>query len=113
MDDDKKKPGTRVPLITDMVFGESLPLKPPSRRSSGKSRYAPDYDPDTIDLFGDHPDGIDKAVTEELRQNVDSMIDNLVSEYAAKIEQRLRQELTSQLVGILGHLDHQENSEKY
>ena len=109
MDDDEKKPGTQVPLITDMVFGESLPLKPPSRPSSGKPRY----DPDTIDLFGDHPDGIDKAVTEELRQNADSMIDNLVSEYTAEIEQRLRQELTSQLVGILEHLDYQESSEKY
>ena len=109
MDYDEKKPGTQVPLITDMVFGESLPLKPPS---SGKPRYAPDYGPDTIDLFGDHPDGIDKAVTEELRQNADSMIDNLVSEYTAEIEQRLRQELTSQLEGILEHLDHQENSEK-
>ena len=113
MDDDEKKPGTQVFLITDMVFDESLPLKPPSRPSSSKPRYAPDYDPDTIDLFGDHPDGIDKAVTEELRQNVDSMIDNLVSEYAAKIEQRLRQELTSQLVGILEHLHHQENREKH
>ena len=41
------------------------------------------------------------------------MIDNLVSEYTAEIGQRLRQELTSQLVGILEHLDHQENSEKY
>ncbi|SVE05411.1 uncharacterized protein METZ01_LOCUS458265, partial [marine metagenome] len=43
----------------------------------------------------------------------DSMIDNLVSEYTADIEHRLRQQLTSQLVGILDHLDHQENSEKH
>ena len=112
MDDDEEKPGTQVPLITDMVFDESLPLKPPFRRSSSKPRYGPDYDLDRIDPFGDHPDGLDKAVIEELRQNVDSMIDNLVSEHTAETEQRLRQELTSQLVGILEHLDHQENSEK-
>ena len=96
-----------------MVFDESQPLKPRPRPSSSKPSYAPDYDPDTIDLFGDHPDGIGKAVPEELRHNANSMIDNLVNEYTAEIEQHHRQELTSQLVGILEHLDHQENSEKY
>ena len=113
MDDDEKIPGAQVPLITDMVFDESLRLNPAPRASSNKPRYAPDYDPDTIGLFGDHPDRIDKAVTEELRQNADSMIDNLVSEYTAEIGQRLRQELTSQLVRILEHLHYQENSEKH
>ena len=92
-----------------MVFGESLPLKPPS---SGKPRYAPDYDLDTIDLFADHPDGIDKAMTGELRHNANTFIDNLVNEHTAEIEQRLREELTPLLVGIIEALNYQENSAK-
>ena len=95
-----------------MVFDESLRLNPAPRASSNKPRYAPDYDPDTTDLFGDHPGGIDKAMTGELRHNAHTFIDNLVNEHTAEIEQRLREELTAQLVGIIEALNYQENSAK-
>jgi len=99
-----------VPLITDMVFDESLPLKPPPKPSSGAPRRGPDYDPDTIDLFGDNLE-INEAVAEELRNNADEVIETIVSEYTAEIEQRLREELTAQLGAILEDLNHPPESE--
>ena len=64
--DDEKKPGvTQIPLIHDLVFDPSTPLKPPGKRpkisqSSSKrtGRYPPGYDPDTVDLFKDIVDPV-------------------------------------------------------
>ena len=112
LDDDDKKPGIQIPLITDMVIDGSPRMKPPASRPGSRSQYAPDYDPDTKDLFDDQPDHIDQVLTDELRQNADAMIEDLVHEYSSEIEQRLRQELTAQLLGILDDLDHQEKNQK-
>ena len=95
-----------------MVFDETLPLRAPSKPETGASgkQYSPDYDPDTIDLFGDDPNSVSDAVTDELRHNADEVIDNLVNEYSAEIAGRLREELTTQLAAILDDLNHRDDS---
>ena len=111
--DDEEKPITQIPLMSDMVFDETLPLRPPPKPLSEKPKarinYSPDYDPDTIDLFED-PDGlapeIDDSVTEELRHTADQVIDELVDEYTAEVGKRLREELTAHLSSILEDLNH-------
>ena len=113
--DEEDKPGiTQIPLMEDLVYDASLPLKPP-RRSPKKDvqptriNYSPNYDPDTIDLFEDanvEPDiHLDDSIAAELRQSADHLIDELVDEYTAEIGKRLRDELTEQLTSILDDLD--------
>lgn len=112
MDEEDKKPGTwQIPLLDDIVFDSSLPLKAPRRPAQPRRKvsYSPDYDPDTIDLFGDSVlPPTDEAVTEELRESASQMIDDLVDEFTAEIGQRLREELTDQLSSILEDLNHKQ-----
>lgn len=111
MDDDEKKPST-IPLLHDMVYDPSLPLRPPKRPSrprAEKPSTPPGYDPDTIDLFGDVEtpmdiDDLDDETIEEFRDSAEQMIDDLVEEYTEEISQRLRSELTDQLTSILDDL---------
>ena len=52
-DDDKDR---QIPLLEDIVFDPSLPLKPPPKPKAKKpaaKNFSKDYDPDTLDLFGD------------------------------------------------------------
>lgn len=101
MDEDDNK---QDPAITDMVFDESLPLRPPPKPGGDKPMYSPNLDPDTIDLFGDAHTGVDDAVADELRHSADEVIENLVNEYSTEIANRLREELSSQLAAILEDL---------
>ena len=82
-----------------------------SRPSNSKPGDAHDYDAGERDLFIGHRDGLRKAVKDRLRHNVNSMIDSLVNEDTAEIEQCIRQEFTAEMVGILKYLDQHENSE--
>ena len=118
--EEEDKPGvTQIPLMEDLVYDSSLPLKPPRRRPSkdaqpARINYSPNYDPDTIDLFEDdngEPDiRLDDSIAAELRQSTDHLIDDLVDEYTAEIGKRLRSELTEQLTSILDDLDDHDES---
>ena len=101
LDDDKKRPNKQLALTTDKVTDESLSLEPPPRSSETRHRYAPDYDPDTMDLFEGQYDCMDQTVNEEL-----------VREFSSEIEQRLRREMTTELAGILKDLKHHGKNEK-
>jgi len=117
--DDDKKPST-IPLLHDMVYDPSLPLRPPKRPSRPKAQKPstpPGYDPDTIDLFGDvdpHLDieDLDEETMEEFRDSAEQMIDDLVEEYTEEISQRLRSELTEQLTSILDDLGAQDSDKQ-
>jgi hypothetical protein len=109
--DDKDKPGSPdddasteegVPLLDDVVFDASLPLRAPTSRPPSEAGHGPDYDPDTIDLFEDTE--MAKA-EEELRIGAEKVIEDLVQEFSAEITGRLRSELTDQLKAILNDLD--------
>ena len=118
-DDDKKSQDaprreiSQIPLLNEIVFDSSLPLKPPPRprRTSTKQPpgdHGPDYDPGTLDLF-ETPGSrlqslVENQTEEELRAGASRMIDELVEEYSAEIMQRLRVELTEQLGSILEDL---------
>lgn len=111
MDDEEKKPVTQIPLMNDLVFDESMPLRPPVKpgsRPKPRKSYSPYYDPDTIDLFDFNIEG---AITEELRHNAEEVIEGLVSEYTSEIGRRLREELGHQLASILDDLNHRDSAE--
>ena len=113
--EEEDKPGvTQIPLMEDLVYDSSLPLKPPRRPPAKRGppariNYSPNYDPDTIDLFETDPGEpdihLDESITAELRQSADHLIDELVDEYTTEIGKRLRAELTEQLSSILNDLD--------
>ena len=118
-DDDKKSRDaprreiSQIPLLNEIVFDSSLPLKAPPRprRTSTKQPpgdHGPDYDPGTLDLF-EAPGSrlrsvLENQTEEEFRAGASRMIDELVEEYSAEITQRLRAELTEQLGSILDDL---------
>ncbi|MCZ6501453.1 MAG: hypothetical protein O6945_02950 [Gammaproteobacteria bacterium] len=124
-DDDKKSQDaprreiSQIPLLNEIVFDSSLPLKPPPRprRTSRKQPpgdHGPDYDPGTLDLFetpDSHLQSLVENQTEEFRADALRMIDELVEEYSAEITQRLRAELTEQLRSILDDLTDTTNGE--
>ena len=118
-DDGESKDGPRrreisqIPLLQEIVFDSSLPLKPPPRprRASPKpppGDHGPHYDPETLDLFEDRepdvPPSLESHQRTELRAGASKMIDELVEEYSAEISRRLRVELTDQLGSILKDL---------
>jgi hypothetical protein len=114
VDEEEKKSGiTQIPLLNDIVFDSSLPLRPPKKPSPRKKRanYSPDYDPDTMDLFGDHDQDLplDDETTDELMASAGEMIDDLVEEFTEEISKRLREELTDQLASILTDLRQQDS----
>ncbi len=118
-DDDKKSQGaphreiSQIPLLNEIVFDSSLPLKPPPRPRTTSTKlppgdHGPDYDPGTLDLFETSGSRfqslVENQTEEELRAGASRMIDELVEEYSAEIMQRLREELTEQLGTILEDL---------
>ena len=116
-EEEKRSPG-QIPLLNDIVFDTSLPLKAPPRpkprpQSGGKQTrrsgsLPPGYDPDTLDLFGDDllPDDIEaEELAGELRESADQVISELLDEYSEEISKRLREELTHQLSSILEDLN--------
>ena len=124
-DDDKKTPG-QIPLLNDIVFDTSLPLKAPPRpkrdpqknpltKPRKQNSYPPGYDPDTLDLFGDLglPDDIEsEELSGELRESADQFINDPVDEYSEMIGKRLREELTQQLSSILEDLNTRQKPEE-
>ena len=119
MDDDENKPGiTQIPLLHDLLYDASLPLRPPPRPTGTKNKinYSPDYDPDTLDLFKDEESGADlqlnESVADELRESAGQMIDDLVEEFSQELSHRLRGELTDQLASILKELNHRTDPDK-
>ena len=112
MDDDESKPGvTQIPLIHDLVFDASLPLKPPgmaSKPSRKAGLYPPGYDPDTVDLFEDIVDGVELA-DEDDRDLREPDLPEDADNPKIEIEENLREELSNELGSILEHLkDHPE-----
>ena len=118
MKDDDNKPGvTQIPLIQDLVFDPSLPLKPPGKRSglskkpsqkpSRKSGpYPPGYDPDTVDLFEDIVDPVDPVELAD-EDGLDIRVPDLDQETdnpKSEIEENLRAELSDELGTIQEHL---------
>ena len=111
MDDEEKKPDiTQIPLIGDAIFDrKSLPKasRTPRARQKIQPSYSPDYDPETIDLFGidiEMPNAKDnETVAAELRDAADQFED-LVHTFATQIDVALRVELTDQLTSILKDL---------
>ena len=118
-DDDKESQDmprreiSQIPLLNDIVFDSSLPLKPPPRPRKPSKKQPPsdhgrDYDPGTLDLFetpGSRLQSLVENHTEkELRAGALRIVDELVEEYSAKITERLRAELTQQLGSILDDL---------
>ncbi len=118
MDDEDKassKPKHKqIPLINELVFDESLPLKAPPRprsmstgiaKKQTESRvHGPEYDPDTRDLFGSTLSEATQSA-DDFRTGADRIVNDLVEEYSIEIIDRLRQELTTQLHSILDDLD--------
>ncbi len=124
--DDENKPGTTIPLLHDMVYDPSLPLRPPKRpkrpRSESKQKplTPPGYDPDTIDLFGDV--GVDVPLSDNNAETqfVDQIPEDISadmpgamdepSEATAEVaddymDQTLRDELADELNAILDDLN--------
>ena len=98
MDDDDNKHVTQTELLRDVIFDDSMALRPPPRpKKPARPRpYAPDYDPDTIDLFGD----INEAET-----NPADETDDTPNEPAEPLlSDDLRREITSDLGDILQQL---------
>ncbi len=113
--DDENKPGiTQIPLLHDLLYDASLPLRPPPRRTKNKINYSPDYDPDTLDLFKDAGRGadlqLDESVADELRESAGQVIDD--KEFSRELSHRLRGELTDQLASILKDLNHGTDPDK-
>ena len=112
MDEEEQNPEplTQIPLLEDMVFDSTLPLKPPKRpKPEGKRiAYSPEYDLDTRDLFEDElleaEFGIDEDIADELRSSAEEIIDDIVDEFSEEFRMRLRSELTDQLISILEDL---------
>ena len=118
MQDDENKPGvTQIPLIQDLVFDPSQPLKPPGKRAgSGKKpypklsrksgHYPPGYDPDTVDLFEDILDPVE--LQDEDSPNIHVPDPGQEADHRkSEIEENLRAELSNELGSILEHLkDH-------
>ena len=103
---------SQIPLLNEIVFDSSLPLRPPTKRTRTDrtdNDHGPDYDPDTLDLFEDPAARlqslVEKYTEEELRAGADQMIENLVPEYSIEITRRLRDELSGQLKAILEDLN--------
>lgn len=113
-EDDAAREFSQIPLLNEIVFDSSLPLKAPSspKRPTPAQQdkdHGPDYDPDTLDLFEDSAARFQSFVNdhaeEELRAGANQMIENLVEEYSAEITRRLREELNDQLQAILEDLN--------
>lgn len=64
--EDNKSGATQIPLISDLIFDETLPLRSPRKTSTGGAKrkiadprkIPPGYDPDTGDLFGEFADAL-------------------------------------------------------
>jgi len=100
--DDKDKPeedAEDVPMLEDVVFDASLPLRPPRQMPVEEVEHGPDYDPNTLDLFNPVA-----SADEALRLGAEQVINELVQEFSAEINLRLREELTLQLNSILDDL---------
>lgn len=111
--EDSESELSQIPLLNEIVFDSSLPLKASSRpdasrNSQANNDHGPDYDPDTQDLFEDSAAKLRSFLVdhteEELRAGASQVIENLVDAYSAEIIQRLRNELTDQLHSILQDL---------
>ena len=111
MDDEENRHGvTQIPLIHDLVFDPSQPLKPPGKRSRpsmSPSRkagpYPPGYDPDTVDLFEDIVDPIEPA-DRDARDIREPDLAQEAGNLESQIEENLRAELSDELGTILEHL---------
>lgn len=100
--DDKDKPeedAEDVPMLEDVFFDASLPLRPPRQMPVEEVAHGPDYDPNTLDLFNPVA-----SADEALRLGAEQVINELVQEFSAEINLRLREELTLQLNSILDDL---------
>ena len=114
--DDEKKPGvTQIPLIHDLVFDPSTPLKSPGKQpkisqSSSKrtGRYPPGYDPDTVDLFKDIVGPVYFLNENDWDTQKPNIVDAAVNP-TTELDENLRTELSDELNTILKHLkDHTE-----
>ena len=110
MDDEENKETIQIPLIDDLVFDESLALRPPKKskpRTPGKkATYSPHSDPDTIDLFGDVSEEQLEDDLEDEIPDFESTFDSIMDVDPVVPEQEadnaaLRDELASELNGIL------------
>ena len=117
MDDDENKPGvTQIPLIHDLVFDPSLPLKPSGKRPwSSQSPfkktgpYPPGYDPDTVDLFKDIVSPAE-FTNEDARDTQEPDVAQQAGNPTTELDENLRAELSDELNTILKHLkDHPES----
>lgn len=118
MDDDENKSGvTQIPLIQDLVFDPSQPLKPPDKRSkpsqnpSRKSgSYPPGYDPDTADLFEDIVGPADPVEAMDVPDTREPDLTQEAGNPKSEIEENLRAELSDELDAILAHLKEPPNA---
>ena len=108
MDDEENKETIQIPLIDDLVFDESLALRPPPKpkrkTTARKAAYSPHSDPDTIDLFGD----VDVEPEDDFDDipDFDTTLEATLDVEPAQPENArhdttLREELTRELDGIL------------
>jgi len=97
--DKSKEDAEDAPILKDVVFDASLPLQPPRQSPIEEVDHGPDYDPDTLDLFNPVA-----SAEEALRLGAEQVINDLVQEFSAEINSRLREELTLQLHSILDDL---------
>jgi hypothetical protein len=109
MDDDENKPGTtQIPLLHDILFDASLPLRPPPKPAAQKNKinYSPGYDPDTIDLFEDGNNIADQAPGDSIADELKESTGPVVADASNEIDHRLRGELADQLESIVEDLNH-------
>ena len=107
MDEEENRETIQIPLINDLVFDESLALRPPSkpkrRAATRKATYSPHSDPDTIDLFGDvdvELEGLDDIP--DFETTLEATLDaEPASPAMTRPDNELREELTRELDGIL------------
>ncbi|MEK9821643.1 MAG: hypothetical protein VW840_05700 [Gammaproteobacteria bacterium] len=107
MDEEENRETIQIPLINDLVFDESLALRPPSKpkrtAATRKATYSPHSDPYTIDLFGDvdvEPEGLDDIP--DFDTTLEATLDaEPASPAMTRPDNELREELTRELDGIL------------
>ena len=92
MDENDDKPVIQIPLMHDLVFDESLPLRSPRKPAASRKKvaYSPNYDPDTIDLFNDvegfnPPEEPDLDTGLDTGLDTDKVIDEDINEAKQKV----------------------------
>ena len=87
--------------INETAIGHRVLRPSAPSPSNHKKLYNSEYDPKTVDLFGNYTDVFNEAISDRLPKDADSTTEKKTNKHPDKIENRLRQELTTELLQLL------------